>query len=338
MRNISEITEKNLTLFCEKGFELQEKLDMPFYKIKVAEEFDVLFKKGVSVSYEDRIVSSCVNEIYSFAYNFILPKKDYIISNVGECEIGLFVNCGKSNRIDYTNVPSKFILGSIRLEGERDNYEVARQDAEEFILETFDGLIASRPVIAVYEGIAREEIIELFEPEGLSMWSGLDYKDSAGVVFRNGGVAYQIQPTVSVMVSETDKTFNKMGRDLILKTFADYADKDNLPEGSYSDCVCWLCLKFIPQLGYKLGQLKIDAAELVPPGQAAAGGMVYDLIKSSTLRVMCKQNELIRNVLSILLMGLKNKRTTYVDSLIFSDSDRVKIRGLVDKLKEKRGR
>jgi hypothetical protein len=141
--------------------------------------------------------------------------------------------------------------------------------------------------------------------------SGNYISDIEGIIIRTDKFQYQIR--VKDTEDSLDKSVKLIYRDTLLNSIADYYSKniDKLTNefnscSSYIDRVSKLFLSFIENTDL-FTKFSFDPEDLLPPTTSYFGDIDYDMISDANVKLICKYNEVNKNIFRLFLHTFAQK-------------------------------
>lgn len=285
-----------------------EKLDLIRFTVIVDGGISVVNAKHKPIDSVDRMLNELNRNIISFVYGNVYKVVDQIMSIFGPCEIGFFYSPSqRAKTIEYSNLTNQFILYSLFTKVKQNN------DINKLYELLGDSVKLFTP-IAVYDNIT--EIGELPDDEldlakkfvgNNEIFSGNEIENIEGLVISCGKAKYQI--IINNASPNIEKTTKCIYRDTLIENFAHVIMTDpgtNLSfnyNESYIGRVCLLFLAYISKTNL-FTKMLIEPEDLLPPTAGYMGDIEYDDLPS-TVKIICRGNELYKNILRILLVTFK---------------------------------
>ena len=335
IREFNSITEKDLKYMNTHRVTVTEKLNLVYFKVIVTDVMVcVVNTKNNPITEVDCVVNSVYKGICDFVDSNIRPKHSELLSTVGCCEICFFYKpVEKPYVIAYPKIDKQFIIGNLytTVKKKNDIYAVADIIGDVDILEP----ICQKERMCVIDDINDSLSIAEKITDGVT-WSGNDIKDIEGLILSSGKLCYKI--TINDTELFIDKYSKKIYRDTLLENFCSvmYGDRktDEIldGDGDYFKKVCDLFLEYINKTSI-LSKMVIEDVDLLPPNYGYIGEIDFDKLPS-TVRIICKNNGVYKNILRILLITF-NKGVIENKFKDFQDSVRKKLNDMMKRLNSK---
>ena len=303
IKEFKNITEKDLAYMKTHKVTVTEKLDMIYFKVIITDSFVYpLTSKNKQIGEVDCIVNSIYKDIVDFVDNNIRSIHDELYSEFGNCDCGFFYKpVPKTRTITYSNCPDKFILGNIYTSAKNLN------DIDKFAhMVNVSSLkpICEKECICKFDDINDSVGIASKMTDGRT-WSGNSIDDIEGVILSCGKMNYKI--TIIDTTPDIEKTTKKLYRDTVLENFCHVMENNNKEteiivnsDKNYLDKVYELFLLYINKTNI-FTKMFIEDEDLLPPNSGYIGDIDYDSLPS-TVRLVCKGNNIYKNILRILLI------------------------------------
>ena len=335
IRQFKDITEKDLQYMKTHKVTVTEKLDLIYFKVIVTEDdIIVVNAKNKPITKVDQIVNSVYKDIAGYVDSMIAWKKSSILSEIGDCEIGYFYSpVEKTCTLSYPEIKTNFIISNLYTKDKSKNNI-------DKLVDIIPGSVVLKP-ICIKESIGdidpNEQSIKIAEylTEGKT-WSGNSISDIEGLIIKSGSKSYQ------VIINDTnphlEKDAKKLCRDTMLENFCNVVLTDqnciNIlnSDDDYTKKVCSLFLEFINTTNI-FGKIFVEPEDLLPPNAGYIGDIDYESLPT-TVRLVCKGNDVYKNMLRILLVTFN--RSVFENKFkSFDDNTRSKLTQILVKLNNK---
>ena len=310
IKTYKEIDNTILHSLCGKRYSVYEKLDMVYFKIKHTSNGVFLYnRKGKEITLVDRICNSMWETIYN---DVVKPLETDAYANLKGCEIGLFyLPVHHTKVIDYQNL-------------EENTYYFSDFKAyKEYVptlkhpYEKFDSPLIIDTNVLYERDIVDLERVDLSNAEKASMligsdttFSGNDIDNIEGVVvtFKDDKkpISFQI-PIVDTKV-DIDKFTKTVYRELILTDFANITLSDTKAvntilndNDNYVSIICDLFNHYMNNTDVFFKNA-IENEDLLPPHVGYMGDICIDMLNNVNTKLICKYDQVAKNVLRMLLM------------------------------------
>ena len=303
IKELKNITEEDLAYMNSHKVTVTEKIDLIYFKVIVSDkDVCVVTSKHKTITDVDCIINSVYKNIMQFVDINIKWNYDEIFSTFGCCEIGFFYKpVIKTCMISYPYIDHDFIIGNLYTKLKLNN------DVEK--LSSILGCVGVLSPICVKESLCKFDNINDYKNIVSKMtdnktWSGNSIDDIEGIILSCGKCNYKI--TINNTEPNIEKTTKKLYRDTILENFCNVIfDSNSVKEilesrKSYIDKVSDLFLEYINKTNI-FTKMYIEPDDILPPTTGYIGDVDYDALPS-TVRLICKGNELYKNILRILLV------------------------------------
>jgi len=316
IKTYKEIDSEILHSLCGKRYSVYEKLDMVYFKIKHTDNGAFLYnRKGKEITIVDRICNSMWETIYN---DVVKPLGTEENTNLKGCEIGLFyLPVHKTKVIDYQHLPEKsyyfsdFKAYSTYVPTLKHPYE------------NFDSPLIIDTNILYERDLVDLGRVDLSNAEKASMligsdttFSGNDIDNIEGVVvtfndaLSKKPISFQI-PIVDTKV-DIDKFTKSVYRELILTDFANITLSDSNvvysalhDNDNYVSAICDLFNHYMNNTDVFFKNA-IESEDLLPPHVGYMGDICIDMLNNVNTKLICKYDQVAKNVLRMLLMTFKN--------------------------------
>ena len=302
IKEFKDITDKDLAYMQTHKVTVTEKLDLIYFKVIITEsDVYALTTKNKKITDVDCVVNTVYKDIVNFADTVIKSKYDEIYKEFGNCECGFFFRpVPKTRTILYEKCDETFILG---------NFYTSVKDAND--IDKFSKIINVRvltPIcekenICTFDNINDSLDIAYKMTDGLT-WSGNDIENIEGIILSCGKMKYKV--TVNDTTPDIEKTIKKLYRDTILENFCHVIVNNDKSEDimksnkSYINKVCDLFLEYINNTNI-FTKMYIEGDDLLPPNTGYIGDVDYNSLPP-TVKIVCKGNDVYKNILRILLV------------------------------------
>lgn len=306
IKNFNDITEKELEYIKHNPVEIYEKLDIPYFKVEVdCDGISIYTAKNKIVTDIDCIVNVMYNDIRTFVDAYIGINYDEIFNTFGYTRLGFFyLPVHKSNQIEYNHLKEgSFILNDFFVSDKK------LKDIDK-LKDIMSDCFIEKPYIMTLDGVSinpNEEPSTIIKKllVGHKTWSGEDISDIEGIIlsYRNGRKKYKI--IVNRVEPNIDMTTLKIYRDFIVEDFAKIINNSNIISNStdnidYINLICDLFMYYINETDI-LNRTYIEPGDLLPPKNGYIGDIEYSSLPS-TIRLVCKGNEVFKNILRIIFV------------------------------------
>lgn len=317
-------------------FTVWEKLDMCYFRVEITKIGAIPLKgsTGKVISDIDCVTNSLYKDICEFVNKNINPVRNQIIEEFGEGCLGFFfLPINQYHKINYTKLnPKTAILSDwsydMKITNPKEYFNIqhlakilgveqppliatwnSREDAMiSYIHKDFPYVLND-----YFEG-TNEDAMDLLltrlmgNPYGAS---GNFVDNIEGIIIRTDKFQYQIRITNTE--DDIDKTTKLIYRDTLLKSIAEYYEKNKEylneifnKEESYIDRVSKLFLSYIENTDL-FAKFSIDPEDLLPPTTAYFGDIDFDMISDNNVKLICKYNEVNKNIFRLFLHTFSQK-------------------------------
>ena len=363
IKEFYKISEKDLNYLLTHKFSVWEKLDMCYFRVEITKIGAIALKgsTGKVISDIDCVTNSLYKEICEFVNNNINPVRNEIIEKYGEACLGFFFLPGKKyHKIYYPYLKEN----SAVLSDWSYNFDITDTDDYIEIIKLCDTLQVHRPpIISTWNKITMiniqtnfselaNEYLKTKDEHCLKsiieiLMGGKDEKNAAsgnyienieGLIIRTDKFQYQIK--IQDTEDNIDKTTKLIYRDTLLKSVADfYENNENTlidaieKADSYIDRVSKLFLLYLESTDL-FTKISFDPEDLLPPTTAYFGDIDFDMISDSNVKLICKYNEVNKNIFRLFLHTFSQKISEDKFSSL-SDKTKHYLNDLIIKLKYK---
>jgi len=328
LRNFKDITPKDLEYLRSHRVMVEEKLDLPYFKIYVFEDkLVILNKRGVVVDDILCTINSFWENVREFVYTNIEPIREKLFAEFGRCTIGMFYcPVEKPNYIKYPKLVGEFIFSDIYTENKQANdyYKIRNFDVIKDLRSTVADRIAYLPDTISPDDAPEDICYKLLSKCGTV--SDNYISNIEGIVLASGPVVYQVSNKVPGITD--DKATRKLYRDAFVTDFAcsmSMEDIDNIISVSenYLDCIWRMFLDYVEKTNI-FSRIFIEKEDLLPPMVGEIGPVCFKYLPK-TAEMVCKSNPLYENILRLFLATFnRTKRFTGLNESICQKLDQIK--------------
>lgn len=326
IKKLSDLSAEEIRkFFKDKNITIYEKLDMPYFRVKVNKNgaFPLKSSTNNAITDIDCICNSMYTDICNYVKNNILPRKDEVVDRFEEVIIGFFyLPAKKAKRIEYNTIPEKsFIISDVS----SNSYIPSVKEIHRILQLNCYGqpIICSRTfqdddinTIINYIEEKKDDLdiikymIKRFSTytdywSDYETFTGIKIDEIEGVILYNGN--YKVQLIVNNTIPNIDKLTTKIYRDVIFKNIADELDEQEilqmLKDNSKLPYIEKVCLVFNNYVGKTdiLTKFHIEPEDLLPPHEGYFGEFDMTKIINDETQVICKLNKVYKNVLRLML-------------------------------------
>ena len=321
IRNLSDISEKELTYLRTHPIEVYEKLDLIRFRVECINVdglggiTEIKTSKGSIIDDVDCVVNTVMKDIVDFVNRNILDRVEEILEEFnGDCVINMFyAPVKKTHVIEYEFLDCPLFIVSNVQSSHSDWWKKIHK-----VLKGIDHLSFMCPSNMM------DRLPEGFNPNGDALdnmsllignnsWSLNAMNEIEGCTIKCGRKTYQIVcKDTNIPV---DKTTKKIYRDMILDNFCNVMMDNPLTDSilseskSYLELVSNLFLSYLDNTTI-FSRVSFEPEDLLPPTVGYIGEMCYDRLPVA-VKYVCKTNEVYKNILRILLISFdpnKNKK------------------------------
>ena len=295
IKNIKDLTEKDITILKNGPVEIIEMLDCMVFKIHFNDKgITPKSAKGKVINEIDGLVNCFYRDVLQFCCDIIAPKFKNVYETFGECEITMmYMPEQKFNKISYDNYKrNRFIYCNMFT---KDKY---RKDNGAFF-DIFPD-IEKYPVLDVVDSVESFNVNDIVK---VPTFSGNDIDQIEGLILICGNLKCKV--VVNETISNINPVTKKIYRDIILEDFAKVIgdDIDNkimfTDEDDYVTCICNMFYEYLNTTDL-FRKVYIEPDDLLPPTLGEVGDIDVKYLPS-TAKIMC-HNKLYMNVLRLLLV------------------------------------
>ena len=363
IKDFFKISKKDLDYLMTHEFTVWEKLDMCYFRVEITKIGAIPLKgsTGRVISDIDCVTNSLYKDICDFVNKNVNPIRNQIIDEYGEGYIGFFfLPVIKYHKINYTHLKPKTVILSDW------SYDIKMNDDKEYfrILDLTKLLRVEQPPLVTTWNTSDEDNISYMHKDFsyvlqaylentdedttrtlLNYLMGNPYGPSGnyvssieGLIIRTDKFQYQIK--INDTEDNIDKSTKLIYRDTLLNSIAEYYSKNKSSlddvfnkEESYIDRVSKLFLSYIENTDL-FAKFSIDPEDLLPPTSAYFGDIDFDMISDSNVKLICKYNEVNKNIFRLFLHTFAQKISEDKFSSL-TDSTKAALNDLIIHLKYK---
>jgi hypothetical protein len=338
IKELRDITEKDLAYMQTHQVTVTEKLDLIYFKVILNDTgVTTVTAKNKPITEIDQIVNSVYKNIISFVDRHIKSNYDSIYNSIGNCEIGFFYRpVPRTCVIEYNNIDHDFIIGNL-FTSVKNNNDIDK-------LASLIGDVSVLKPICIKERICDipdhyDSINIVYEMTDGKTWSGNSIYEIEGIILTCGKLHYKV--TVNHTEPNIEKTTKKLYRDTLLENFCNVIlDKNNTNtdyvldgDSTYVEKIGLLFLDYINRTNI-FTKMYIEPEDLLPPNVGYIGDIDYDAF-TPTVKLICKGNELYKNILRILLITFN--RSVFENKFkCFNDDVRSKLTQILTRINTKK--
>jgi len=313
MKQFKDITEKELKYLRTHSVHIKEMLDMVYFRIVVGEggSFKVLSAKGRELSLIDCVVNDVNDQIMKFAQRFDPSIDSEIYDTFGECNIGFFYLPVKQTRtISYDKMCERsFILSDFYTKDKSRKststlmHIIKGGDAENSRLYNCYPLIDNFDRLPDNVVPTETDMNNIRELTGGDTFSGNKIEDIEGILIESGGYKFLLK--VNDTSHSIEKSTKLIYRDVILEDFVKVISEEKITDAfSNKNYLCAMQDLFIEYIDRSdlLARTVIEPEDTLPPIKGYIGDICYEYL-NSTVSLICKNNEVYKNILRILLVA-----------------------------------
>jgi len=363
LKCLKNITKSEFNYIKNHEITIYEKLDMFYFNVLLTENNTTILKSNHHIIDKiDRIVNSTYSTINDFVESNINTNKKEIINKFGECIIGFFYcPVEKPVNIDYSSshLVNKFILGNIKslLDNKKieengyldieyfksDKYQVfpypefgfiGKLESDTYGKKLFESYINNE--------ISDQEFIKFIcDPSTLYLntdpyldkrtYSGLNPNEIEGIILKTDKFSFQVLNNYDNSQFESKVDYY----DRLLKDFINWYVFSNISidiTKDYIDSVSQIFIEYVNNSNF-LKNYRYDANTLSPSINSYIADLDYSLINNDMVKVICKYNELYKNIYRILIHNLRYKKSPK-ESKFLKENDFKLWNELVDKINQ----
>ena len=321
IRNLCDISEKELSYLRTHPIEVYEKLDLIRFRVECTNVdglggiTEIKTSKGSIIDDVDCVVNTVMKDIVDFVDSNISNKVDEILDEFnGDCVINMFyAPVIKTHVIEYEKFDCPlFIISNVQ------------SDCSDWLRRIYRILTGVHHLSFLCCSNKLDHLPDNFDINGDSFenmcilmkdnsWSLNDMDNIEGCIVKCGRKTYQIVcKDTNIPV---DKTTKKIYRDMILDNFCNVMMDNPLTDSilseskSYLELVSNLFLSYLDNTTI-FSRVSFEPEDLLPPTVGYIGEMCYDRLPVA-VKYVCKKNEVYKNILRILLISFdpnKNKK------------------------------
>lgn len=338
LRDFNKVTKSELNYFYSHEIHIYEKLDMFYFNVIVMENGCTILKSNHHIIDKiDCIVNSVYTDISNFVNKYIIANKPKILKNFGECIVGFFY-CPVEQpfMIAYKNSPcvGKFILSNIKSLITNETIKVDQTDSTYFAPESvlctypeivslkFDSLnkdtylnIKSIFVNYIKGNITGNEcistllkavsdIVKEYDEDFCTTFTKIPESEIEGIVIKFGKYSFQI---LNKEPEQIDAPPRLHIYDELIKDFLNWyvlSDNDISIEDDYITTVSKLFINYVNSADFPKNY-KGSPDNFLPAITSYTADLDYNLINNDTVKVLCKYNELFKNIYRIFIHNLR---------------------------------
>lgn len=331
IKEFKNISPEELQVLYDEGFDVQEKLDMYYFRVEITKVGAIAMKGSTEnvISDIDCITNTMFKDICNFVDSVINPVRNDIITEYGEVRVGFFYNPKqKYHIIDYNKynpgLAGKFILSdayaydnpiipSVSKYGKLMTYFKLYSTNNEIYYSYDDECAFSSSRYSVND-VKRNIEAYLESPSWSSLGylinnfkpiTGLKPTDVEGYIIRSKSrnIIYQITVN-NVNSQEIDKSTKLIYRDTVLQSFINTVNgnTENIIDknDTYIDKISKLFLFYIENTDL-FSKYSFDPEDLLPPHIGYMGDVDLDIIPDHNVKIFCMHNEVSKNIFRLLL-------------------------------------
>lgn len=363
IKDFFKISKKDLDYLMTHEFTVWEKLDMCYFRVEITKIGAIPLKgsTGRVISDIDCVTNSLYKDICDFVNKNVNPIRNQIIDEYGEGYIGFFfLPVTEYHKINYTHLKPKTVILSDW------SYDIKMNDDKGYfrILDLAKLLRVEQPPLVTTWNTSDEDNISYMHKDFsyvvqaylentdedathtlLNYLMGNPYGPSGnyvssieGLIIRTDKFQYQIK--INDTEDNIDKSTKLIYRDTLLNSIAEYYSKNKSSlddvfnkEESYIDRVSKLFLSYIENTDL-FAKFSIDPEDLLPPTSAYFGDIDFDMISDSNVKLICKYNEVNKNIFRLFLHTFAQKISEDKFSSL-TDSTKAALNDLIIHLKYK---
>ena len=363
IKDFLKISKKDLDYLMTHEFTVWEKLDMCYFRVEITKIGAIPLKgsTGRVISDIDCVTNSLYKDICDFVNKNVNPIRNQIIDEYGEGYIGFFfLPVTAYHKINYAHLKPKTVILSDW------SYDIKMNDDKGYfrILDLAKLLRVEQPPLVTTWNTSDEDNISYMHKDFsyvlqaylentdedttrtlLNYLMGNPYGPSGnyvnsieGLIIRTDKFQYQIK--INDTEDNIDKSTKLIYRDTLLNSIAEYYSKNKSSlddvfnkEESYIDRVSKLFLSYIENTDL-FAKFSIDPEDLLPPTSAYFGDIDFDMIADSNVKLICKYNEVNKNIFRLFLHTFAQKISEDKFSSL-SDSTKAALNDLIIHLKYK---
>ena len=314
IKEFKDISQKDLEYFKTHKVVITEMLDLIPFNVVVSDDIKIYNPKGKEISDVDKIVNTVYQDIDNFVYNNISSMFYELKSMFGnDTELKmcfLYKPVDKTCVIEYPNLPFNFILRAFYV-GKKES------DAKQ-LLNRLNG-VSGAPIIKTLDCLKyndEDNIIDILEGK---TWSNNNINNIEGFILSSGKLKYKV--SIVDTNPNIEKSTKKIYRDTLLENFVKVVDDIDAnyiydSNKTYIEKTCDLFLEYINKTDI-LSVAYIEPEDLLPPYAGYKGDINLNNLPYM-VQMICKNNELYKNILKILLitfniMSSDNKFNSFSD-------------------------
>lgn len=343
IKDFYKISQKDLEYLSSHPFTVWEKLDMFYFRVEITKIGAIALKgsTGKVISDIDAVTNTLYKDICDFVNTNVNPVRNQIIEEYGEGYIGFFFLPVKQyHKVNYVLLhPKSAVLSDWSFK--TDTKETLDPTAGEYYEKQkhLANILGAEkvPLIRIWNTRENNMITKFYKDfnDKVKAYIECENKDTLddllnillgdnpygatgnyiysteGIIIRSDKFQYQIKLTNTE--DDIDKTTKLIYRDTLLKSAADYysANTDYVnslldKEESYIDRVSKLFLEYIENTDL-FAKLSFDPEDLLPPTTAYFGDIDFDMISDSNVKLICKYNEVNKNIFRLFLHVFSQK-------------------------------
>ncbi len=330
IKEFKNISPEELEVLYNEGFDVQEKLDMYYFRVEITKVGAIAMKGSTEnvISDIDCITNTMFKDICTFVDNVINPVRNDIITEFGELRVGFFYNPKqKYHIIDYNKynpaIAGKFILSDAYSYDNNSTPPVSKYGKLMTYLQLYstnDEVYYSKDnsLYSPYWNInivKRDMNAYLNSPNDMTLIylvnnfkpiSGIKPANVEGFIIRSKSKNIIYQITVNDVNShEIDKSTKLIYRDTVLQSFINtvsgniYNIIDNKND-TYINKVSKLFLFYIENTDL-FSKYSFDPEDLLPPHIGYMGDVDLDIVPDQNVKIFCMHNEVNKNIFRLLL-------------------------------------
>lgn len=337
IKDFYKISKKDLEYLMTHEFTVWEKLDMCYFRVEITKIGAIPLKgsTGKVISDIDCVTNSLYKDMCEFVNKKINPVRNQIIEEFGEGCLGFFFLPVKQyHKINYVYLePKTAILSDWSFDmkitdhkGYTDIKHLAKIiGAEQPPLITswnYDEASMISSVHLEFQDLVKKyleegdthttnTLINMLMDGSVNGVSGNYFENMEGLIIRTDKFQYQIR--IKDTEDNIDKSTKLIYRDTLLKSIAEYYEKNKEylneifnKEESYIDRVSKLFLSYIENTDL-FAKFSIDPEDLLPPTTAYFGDIDFDMISDNNVKLICKYNEVNKNIFRLFLHTFSQK-------------------------------
>lgn len=324
IKDLRNISQKDLDYLMSHPFTVWEKLDMFYFRVEITKIGAIPMRGslGKVISDIDCVTNSLFKDVCEFVSTKINPIRNELIEMYGEITLGFFYLPVRTyHKISYNRLTPgtvilsdcnpfnniKSIAGKLGVEVPPIIMEWNPSDCPIDMKEAKDAINA---YIKDEENL-RNDVVSVLTRDNTYGASGNYISEIEGIIIRTDKFQYQVK--IKDTEDNLDKSVKLIYRDTLLKSLADYYEKNTekvngLIEScdSYIDKVSKLFLGYIEDTDL-FTKFSFDPEDLLPPTTSYFGDIDYDMISDTNVKLICRYNEVNKNIFRLFLHTFAQK-------------------------------